>query len=120
MQAEPGCLQTGVHHVQPQRHLGQFHGGAVEVHAVAVVQGDVGLGLLQLDGISLRVEARPQLPLTPPQVLGGNLVDRLVEEGPGAQRRLADRPVQQLAGGRRGAILVEAVSERELDGHLGQ
>ena len=48
VQAEPRGLQAGDHGVEPQRDLGQLDGGGVEVDAVDLVQGEVGLHLLQL------------------------------------------------------------------------
>ena len=94
MQPEPGPLQARVHDIEPQRHLGQLHRGLVEVDAVALVQGEVGLDLLLLGLVVVRREPDPlllQLLLAPFQVLAGELVDRLVEERAAAERRLAHR-----------------------------
>ena len=98
LKAQPRRLQAGVHGVEPQADLGQLDGGGVEVHPVALVQREVGLYLLEFAEVGVGVEGLPQLGLAALQVLGGQLVDRLVEERPGAQGRLADGEVEQLGG----------------------
>ena len=98
VQAEPGGLEAAVHDVEPDRDLGELDGGLVQVDAVAVVQGDVGLDLLQGEGALVRFEAIVGLFLAQPQVQGGELVDGLVEERAGAERGLADPPAQDLGG----------------------
>ena len=121
VQAEPGGLQAAVHDVEPDRDLGQLDGGLVEVDAVAVVQGDVGLDLLQVEGALVRFEAVAGLFLAQPQVLGGELVDGLVEERAGARARArrpasgAPRPAVTVA-----ALLLDPLLQGELDGDRGQ
>ena len=78
--------------------LGQLDGGGVEIHPVALVQREVGLHFLEFAQIPVGVERFAQLGLASLQVLGGQLVDRLVEERPGTQRRFADGEVEQLGG----------------------
>ena len=97
-----GARRPG-HGVEPQRDLGQLDGGGVEVDAVAVVQGEVGLHLLQLARV-LRPgrSACPARPAGGVRYSRGELVDRLDEERPGAERRLADRQV----AGSRAAVVV--------------
>ena len=84
--------------VEPQADLGQLDRGGVEVDPVALVQGEVGLHLLELARVAVGVEGLAQLGLAALQVLGRQLVDGLVEERPRTQRRLADREVQDLGG----------------------
>jgi hypothetical protein len=98
LKAQPRRLQARVHGVEPQADLGQLDGGGVEIHPVALVQREVGLHLLEFAQIPVGVERFAQLGLAALQVLGGQLVDRLVEERPGTQRRFADGEVEQLGG----------------------
>ncbi|MBK7019737.1 MAG: hypothetical protein IPH38_09130 [Candidatus Microthrix sp.] len=58
----------------------------------------MGLHLLEFAQIPVGVERFAQFGLAALQVLGGQLVDRLVEERPGTQRRFADGEVEQLGG----------------------
>src|SRR5262245_60258932 len=92
VQAEPRGPEGAVHDVEPEGDFGQFYGGGVEVDAVAVVQGDVGLDLLQFGAVLVRVDADPEFGLAAAQVFGGHLVDGLVEEGTGTEGRFADGP----------------------------
>ena len=120
VQAEPRGLQAPVHHVEPDRDLGQLDGGLVEVDAVAVVQRDVRLDPLQGEGALLGFEPVAGLFLAQPQVQRGELVDGLVEERAGAQGGLADPPAEHLGGGGRAALLLDPLLQGELDGDGGQ
>ncbi len=120
MQAEPRCPQPVMHDVEPQRHLGQLDGRAVEVDAITVVQRDIGLDPLQLHRVLVGVDAHAQLGLAAAQIFGGDLVDRLVEEGARPEGRLADRPLQQVARGGDGVVLIEAILQCQLHRHLSQ
>ena len=63
VQAEPGGLQALAHGVEPQRDLGQFDGGGVEVDAVDLVQREVGLDLLQPPRVVVGVDPVAELVL---------------------------------------------------------
>ena len=69
-----------MHDVEPDGDLGELDSGLVKVDAVAVVQSDVGLDLLEGEGTLIRFEAVAGLFLTQLEVQGGELVDGLVEE----------------------------------------
>ena len=56
LKAEPGRLETGIHGVEPEAHLGEFDCGRVEVDAIGLVEGEVGFDLLQLEPIALGIE----------------------------------------------------------------
>ena len=91
---EPRRLETGIHGVEPQAHLGQFDGGGVEVDAVALVEREMGLHLLQLTQVGVGIKRLADLDLTHLQVQRCDLVDRLVEERPGTEGGLADGEVE--------------------------
>ena len=76
VQAEPGGLQATVHDAEPDRDFGELDGGLVEVHAVAVVPGDVGLDPLPGGGAG---------------VLGSSRVGRSLPPAAAGTRRRAGR-----------------------------
>ena len=109
-----------MHDVEPDGDLGEFDGGLVQVDAVAVVQGDVRLNLLQGEGALVRFEAVAGLFLAQAQVQGGELVDGLVEERAGAEGGLAYPPAQHLGRRDGAAFLLDPLLQGELHGHAGQ
>ena len=64
MQATPGGFHAGVHGVEPDGDFGEFDGGLVEVDAVAVVQGNVGLDFLQFDFVLVEADVLAAFGLT--------------------------------------------------------
>ena len=85
-----------MHAVEPQAHLGQLDGGGVEVHAVALVDGEMSLGLLQLKLVLVGVDRLAELVLCGLEVTRSQLVDGLVEEGAAPKGRFADCQSQDL------------------------
>ena len=62
---EPGDRVAGVDRVEPEGDLGQLDGSGVEVDAVDVVVGEVGLDLLLLEEEAVVRDPRPGLSLLP-------------------------------------------------------
>ena len=115
-----GACEPGHHRVQPERDLGQFHGGGVEVHPVDLVQRDRRLDPLQFGRVLVRVDPLAEFGLAAAQVLLGELPDGLDGERAGPEGRLADRQAQDLLGGRGVPVLVEQLLKRLGHGEPGQ
>ena len=94
--AEPRGLEACVHAVEPEADLGELDGGAVEVDAVGLVDREVRLRSLEFELVALGVDGLAGLVLRRLQVALGKLRDRLVEEGAGAERGLADGEVEDV------------------------
>ena len=67
-----GACEALDHGVEPQRDLGELDGGGVEVDAVDLVQGEVGLHLLQLARVLVGVDALAELVLAALEVLSAS------------------------------------------------
>ena len=117
--AEPGHVTAGENGVQPQRHLGKFHGHGVEVDAVHVAVGDVHFDLLQLRKALVVGNQFPALLLFALQISLGQLVDRFVQKGGAAHGRLANRQTQNLVGALALQQLLQGIPHQTLGQHFG-
>ena len=120
VEPEPGCVEPLDHRVEPQRDLGELDRGGVEVDPVDVVEGEVGLRLLQAPGVVVGVDALAELALPAVEVLLGELAHRLDRERARAERGLAHRHREDVAGRGGGAALVEELGEGLADGEPGE
>ena len=108
---EPGDRVAGVDRVEPEGDLGQLDGGGIQVDAVDVVVGQVGLDLLLLEEEVVVRDPGSRLSLLPFEKRLCQLVDRLVGESAAPERRLADRHREDVVG----RPLLQQLLQRVLD-----
>ena len=81
MQAEPRCIEASEHRVEPQRDLGQLDCRRIQVHPVYLMQGKVGLHLLQLHLVAVGIDDLAVILLLTLEVFRSKLPDCLDREG---------------------------------------
>ena len=102
-------------------HLSQLDGRRVEVDAVALVDGEVGLGLLQLELVLVWIDGLAKFVLASLEVASCHLVDGFIKEGTAPKGGLTDCQPQDLVRGDPRVLFpvgVESVADCELGQNL--